>query len=189
MTHIYLAGAIDRAKEDPLKWTEEVSEALLSAWKGVYTTDKTFKLIIFSPAKAFQVQGSVDTKNAKKLVEINMAALDRADVVVMRYAPGVETWGTPMEALWANHKRIPVFVWATETITSEVFTKAELMLPPYLTAMAEGGICYLRAESVADAVMEHLVRLSENQSSRPDGAFIMGHEDLGDLLSHLRGGL
>ena len=145
MPLIYLAGAIDRVKESPAAWVKAVKVELFHIWGC--RPGFTDPLIIYSPYMAFQggVGGNFNQGHAMCLYRINMNAVEFADLLMVHYQPGVETWGTPMEVLraWTNH--IPILIWATVLVS----------LPPYLTALA-GDICYTGYQSAARRAAEIL---------------------------------
>lgn len=129
MPLVYLAGAIDRAKENPEIWVEAITEALFRTWE---TRGPTEPLMIYSPFKAFH-QGSMgllDKEHALHSFRINMAAVDEADLLLVHYQPGVETWGTPMEVMQARAHRCPVLVWFMPKVSTD-------RLPSYLLAFAD----------------------------------------------------
>lgn len=152
---VYLAGAIDRAKLHPKKWVSEIKHELLGAWTATNTDDPSC-LIIFSPSEAYEVTGEISGKDARGIVVPNMGALENSDAVLCRYDPGTETWGTPMEVLWAHHMRIPVFVWTTEKMSPVGKIPDWSILPAYLAFHARNGVCYSSAMIVAHEVVQYL---------------------------------
>lgn len=129
MPLIYLAGAIDRAKENPEIWVEAITEALFRAWE---TRGSTEPLMIYSPFKAFHQSsmGLLDREHALHSFRINMAAVDEANLLLVHYQPGVETWGTPMEVYRARIGHIPVLVWLMPKAKAE-------HVPSYLKALTD----------------------------------------------------
>lgn len=141
---IYLAGAIDRAKDNPAEWTNELTKELFVA-RNTMTLPEP--LIIYSPYLAFPSNlgpgmGPLDEKHARRLMYINMVAVENSDLVMLYYQPGVETWGTPMEAFRALESEIPILIWADEL----------RILPSYLKACA-GGVIHVGAKAAARAAL------------------------------------
>lgn len=142
---IYLAGAIDRAKDNPAEWTNELTKELFVAHKAMTLPEP---LIVYSPYMAFPSNlgpgmGSLDEKHARHLMYMNMTVVESSDLVILHYQPGVETWGTPMEAFRALESEIPVLVW----------NRHGLVKPPsYLIACA-GDMVYGSAKAVARAAL------------------------------------
>jgi len=142
---IYLAGAIDRAKDSPALWTKELVKELFTA-RDLLTTPEP--LIIYSPYLAFPSNlgpgmESLDEYHAGRLLHMNMVAVTNSDLVMLYYQPGMETWGTPMEAFRAKESEIPILVWTAGHYGSK--------LPSYLTACA-GGIIHVGMKAAAEAV-------------------------------------
>jgi hypothetical protein len=154
MAQVYLAGAIDRAKVHPGQWTDEITRELLSAWEATNTDDPSC-LVVFAPSRAYKVTGEIGKEGSRGIVIPNMAALENSDVVLCRYDPGVETWGTPMEVMWAWHRKTPIFVWTTEKLAKDEVPDWS-MLPTYLAYHAHGGVCYVSAARAAYVVVQHL---------------------------------
>jgi len=142
---IYLAGAIDRAKGNPAEWTNELTMELFVAHNKMTLPEP---LMIYSPYLAFPSNlgpgmGSLDEYHAGRLLHMNMVAVTNSDLVMLYYQPGVETWGTPMEAFRAKESEIPILLWASELVS----------LPSYLMACA-GDIVYLGAKAAARAALK-----------------------------------
>lgn len=130
MPLIYLAGAIDRVEESPATWVEAVKVELFHIWR---TRAPLEPLAVYSPYMAFQeIQGILDQEHAIRLLRINMHAVIKADLLLVHYQPGVETWGTPMEVLRAHAHGISIMVWKSVTAP----------LPSYLRACAGDHFCF-----------------------------------------------
>jgi hypothetical protein len=142
---IYLAGAIDKAKDNPALWTKELVKELFIAHNLLTTPEP---LIIYSPYLAFPSNLSplgmlsLDEYHAGRLLHMNMVAVTNSDLVLLYYQPEIETWGTPMEAFRAKESEIPILVWTANTYG--------LKLPSYLTACA-GGIIHVGMKAVSEA--------------------------------------
>ena len=158
MPLVYLAGAIDRAKGNPKDWSKELIAELHERWSGVLP--ERAPLITYSPALGFDLSGACDTDHGSILFDINMKAVDLSSLVMVRYTPGVETWGTPMEVLRAFMiDNTPVLVWTVERL-AETYIDAEDLLPSYLAAFAYEGRCYTNLQSAVAAAIGILIRES-----------------------------
>lgn len=93
---VYLAGAIERS-DDPDSWRNELEEE--------------FKHVRFiNPMDS----GIDPHEEPYRLVWWCFRQVQFSDYVIVNYEKGVETWGTPMELLWAWLQGVPVLLWTIE---------------------------------------------------------------------------
>lgn len=162
MAVIYLAGAIDRAMNDPRMWSREMRDMLLNIWTGIGAEKGIAQpLIVYAPALAFGIRGDLDQTNARAVWNINMTALDMCTVLLVRYELGQETWGTPQEVYRAVSENIPVIVWTPQ----HLWVDSGGILPPYLAAHAYKGICCSGMVNAAKQAVELVMQQYRNQSN------------------------
>lgn len=155
MPLVYLAGPIDRA---PKRFDLELIKELQAAWDGHLKAP----LVVYSPRRAFEVSdGKLREREAMALVNINSAALHRADILLVRYMPGVETWGTPQEVAQADGIHVlfwmdedSIHIGAPETFPGTV--SAIDVLPPYALIHSTSPFVYVGEREVARAAADLL---------------------------------
>lgn len=153
-TLIYLARPIDR-EEDPKSLYGATLDALRDALREV---NRFSPVSIFCPGLAFSLTGPMDQDGARNLVSINSRALEVADVMVLVYVPGVESWGCPQEVMVASDMGIPIIV---KTPMDYPYDK----IPNYLKAFVDQGDFVGTWSSVAKAVLHASKRPQSDVSS------------------------
>jgi len=154
MSLIYLAGPIDRATTSPIPWVEQLRKMLRDSWdqqaKGGVTP-----LLVYSPQAAFWGSSALaDRVSAMQVMDVNQSALLRADLVMVKYEPGIETWGTAQEVLTASQVDIPILVWYAHEHADRIGA-----LPMYLTAfMSEFPFPWGGALAASKSAVEWLLR-------------------------------
>jgi len=93
---VYLSGPIQNA-ECPNQWRIEVEQ-------------KYNNIEFLNP---FDL-GLDPLEDQYELVWRELDAIRHVDFVLVKYTPGVETYGTPIEMFWAWINSIPVVVWTEE---------------------------------------------------------------------------
>ncbi len=116
---IYISEPIDRMVDHSIAW-----------WKWEWAS----QYVLYLPRTAFSVAERISCRTASRIARINMLALENCNAVVMRYCPGVESWGVPMELSAATKMNIPVFVYIGSGIEVS-------RLPIYLRAMVPDERC------------------------------------------------
>ena len=152
---IYVAGAIDRASVADYGF-DELQNALLMAHARRHDIDEAMQL--FVPARGWIVNGKSTVENARTLAGLNMEVVKNADILVVRYDRGIETWGTPMEVQIAYHKHdTPIYVWSrieTSIGESPEYIDARDLLPNYLLAYAKDGKVWCDLDVMAKEIMK-----------------------------------
>lgn len=91
--NVYLSGPIEN-ESNPNIWRKELEEEF-----PVYN--------FYNPCDE-----EYDNKHHMVIEQLRIVAL--SDFVLVNYVHDTETWGTPMEILWAYIKGIPIIVWTIE---------------------------------------------------------------------------
>lgn len=143
---IYLAKAIDRATESPHGAYAAITDALISAILA-YDPDST--VVVYTPGMAFSVLGPTDREAASILVSINDYALQLAKALVLRYEPGLETWGCAQEVALAYQHHILIY------LIAPVGTRYE-SLPTYLKAYVDPNNMFTEWDWLARALCQEL---------------------------------
>lgn len=91
---VYLSGPIERS-EDPRTWREEVDEEFGN-------------VSFFNPLD----MGLDPWEDRYELVWKQLRRIETCDFVLVNYIEGVETYGTPMEMMWAFLNNTPVITWS-----------------------------------------------------------------------------
>jgi hypothetical protein len=150
MPLIYLAGAIDKQKDDPFVWASKVSAELVARWSRLPTFGP---LLIYNPYTAFSQSKfrPITPRDAKTVYEINAVALMASDLLILHYEPGQETWGSPQELLWFAAQEKPIAVWADNMKQGDNFPLYLVahMTDEFLLPFDEPGM-------LADSVVDYL---------------------------------
>lgn len=91
MKSVYLAGPIFQT-DDPRSWRAHATMLLPKGWKAINPLDL-----------------ELDIKFPSKLVEVDLAAIESCDAVLVRAENA--SWGTAMEVFYAYRLDIPVLAW------------------------------------------------------------------------------
>jgi len=165
---IYVAGAIDRASVSDYGFNE-LQTALLMAHARRQDIDEAMQLFI--PARGWVVNGVNTVENARTLVGLNMDIVKQADIMVVRYDRGIETWGTPMEIQLAYHNyNTPIYVWSRiENAEGEhpEYIEARHLLPTYLLPYAQGERVWCDLDFMTSEIMKEY-------ANRPTGIELEG---------------
>ncbi len=141
--NIYLALACD--KVDDSKHMSKIVRGILKEHGDLQHAT------IFSPAEAFTVYKAGEGERFTSfLFDINMKALSLADVLLVFYQSGTETWGVPMEVLTAHIQGKLIFVLThdvEEALSPQFF-------PSYLTHLVPWDHFYTDNRSS----LKHLVK-------------------------------
>ena len=107
---IYLAVAID--KNRPIKSKRE--KLLAEIFKRWPSGDAS--LVVFSPADAFTtLRSRITESEAVRIEQVNERALEVADIMVILYQPGIESWGVPIELDQFHRWDRPAFLFLDDT--------------------------------------------------------------------------
>lgn len=91
---VYLSGPVEKA-DDPETWRTRMVE--------------NFENIeFFNPVE----MGLDPWEDRYQLVWEQLATIRNCDYLFVNYIPGVETYGTPMEMMWAFINNVPVITWS-----------------------------------------------------------------------------
>lgn len=94
-TRVYLAGPINETDEC-VRWREDIISAT-----------NTDSVEYVNPLDL-----EVDLEDPEDIVKTDLRAIRECDAMILHYEPGVETWGTPMEAFAAKSSfETTVIVW------------------------------------------------------------------------------
>lgn len=157
---VFLSGPMDRAS-GKYEWVDELEDAYVN--NPIVEGGVQF----FSPQRAFMRFGTVPGVFAMRIREINEAAVRACSAFVLRYEPGMETWGCPMELMLADQLNKPIMVWLPflapdGSITDDNQDK----LPIYLRSCMDGHYAALTIK--VEGVLQWIVRVAE-QSGPEDG--------------------
>lgn len=176
---IYVAGAIDRASVSDYGF-DELQTALLMAHAQRHDIDEAMQLFI--PSRGWVVNGKSTREDAIILSGLNMSVIRKADVLVVRYDRGIETWGTPMEIQLAYHNHdTPVYIWSImETLVGEQpeFIDARDLLPTYLLPYARDEKVWCDLHLMATEIMKNYTNQKVETEEVPE---------IGDFLNMLKG--
>lgn len=139
---IYLAMAVDRNDDGRKEYeilAKKLADCLCAAGVGSCS--------IFVPGVAYKGH-SVSRGDQQYIIDVNRLALQYADILVVIYNPGVESWGVPYEmALARDTEGMPIYIYSPEMAES---------LPTYLRAFAPDdhflGSLNLLAEKIAKEI-------------------------------------
>lgn len=93
ITTIYLAGPINHAS-DPHRWRNDI-EGATNANNVEYINPLDLE---------------VDLDNPEDIVRTDLGELKRCDAMIIHHEPGVEQWGTPMEAFAASESDLDIHI-------------------------------------------------------------------------------
>lgn len=172
---VFLSGPMDRAK-GKYEWVDELEDAYVN--HPVTEGGVQF----FSPQRAFMRFGIVPGEFAMRIREINEAAVRACSAFVLRYEPGVETWGCPMELMLAHQLDKPILVWLPFFAPDGSITKDdEDMLPVYIRSCLDGHYSALTIK--VEGVLGWIVRVAAQ--SGPEAGALHG-DFIESLLKRLR---
>lgn len=97
---IYLCMPIDKNADYEANTKEMVNLIL---------RDLPENAVVYIPGFAFQGK-PLANPTMQSLIAVNYAAMDEADVILLAYKPGVESWGVPQELLYAYENDKLIFV-------------------------------------------------------------------------------
>jgi len=179
---IYVAGAIDKASVSDYGF-DELQNVLLMAHARRHDIDEALQLFI--PARGWVVNGKSTVKNAETLIALNMKIVENADVMVVRYDRGVETWGTPMEVQLASHNaHIPIYVWSKIEDSAgnrPDYVNARDLLPTYLLPYAHDKKVWCNLDLLAEKIMKEYT--TNHLNTEPTTVF---QDDVENVLDMLR---
>jgi hypothetical protein len=150
---IYLAVAIDKNTAKPLPVGKLIIDRSIQIGG---------KIMIYLPAQAFSISKTDDSE--KKLISINKYALSSADAVVVSYSPGVESWGLPMEMLYAKEHNIPIYLVSDQSIEEARYDN----FPIYLRDLLSAEWCFdiSRVNDLVDMlVADYVTRKGNNEKT------------------------
>ena len=127
---VYLSTAVDKANGEFLAAEEILSKAKIGSLDAVF----------FLPYRAFQPSSkAIDPATAQAIKQANDRVLETADVIVIVYSKGVETWGCPWEIIKARDlsKRIYLLTQSTD-----------FPLPVYLTLHLRSVPCFFSVHAL-----------------------------------------
>lgn len=97
---IYTAGSIDYNTE-------------IQSWKDTlkkYIFGVSPETVFYNPVEAFTVGIVLDTTAAQYIYDVNMIALEEADIIVAYMSSKSASVGTPIEIATASSKQIPLII-------------------------------------------------------------------------------
>lgn len=126
----YLAGPMHAAADDGILWRETITPILTNR----------FDLIVSDPSKRTDFNGKIETKDDKqyfktliknkefqKLKEVfypivrkDLKEVDKADIIVVYYNPGLHMFGSIHEMIIASNQKKPILVKYDEDKLDEV---------------------------------------------------------------------
>lgn len=127
---VYLAGPMHAVEDDGVGWREEIAPLL----------KKKFGIVAIDPSKRKTIDGRVEIKDDKKyfkeliknknfkelkevfykVVRKDLKEVDRADLIVAYYNPGVHMFGTIHEMIIASQQKKPILVKYDEEKLDEI---------------------------------------------------------------------
>lgn len=137
---VYLSYPIDRSTPESLSNAADLKAHFMNS-------DKLADWLLFDPRQMLGVhQGALSKKTCGQIVEVNQGALFLAEIVVVIYTPGVESWGTPMELYATSLRQIPILVYSP-SVSHET-------LPPYLKHFVEEKYTFQSPQSLINELQE-----------------------------------
>ncbi len=168
---VFLSGPMDRAN-GKYTWVDELEAA--------YYKDPLVSggVQFFSPQRAFMRFGTVPKEFSMRIREINEAAVRACSAFVLRYEPGVETWGCPMELMLADQLHKPIMVWLPFFASDgSISSDDEEKLPIYIQSCLEGRFAAITIK--VEGVLRWIARVG-NDSGPEQGR--LQDEELEDIL-------
>jgi nucleoside 2-deoxyribosyltransferase len=160
---VYLAGAVHHADDGGRGWRETVSRHL---------RDRETRAL--NPLAKYDADIDDVDWPAEKIVDEDLAMIDRADALLVAWDETTPTCGTPMEVFYASRQGIPVIVWNRGPRDHD--------LSPWLLAHMTAS--FREHGTALDAVAE---LAAQSQPERPTDAHAPSGDALaGRLLEDLR---
>lgn len=127
---VYLAGPMHAASDDGVVWRKEITPIL----------KKRYGLVVSNPSKKQDINGLVETKDDKQyfkslikkkdfdtlkndfypIVRKDLKEVDRADIIVAYYDPGIHMFGTIHEMIVASNQKKPILVKFDDSKTDDI---------------------------------------------------------------------
>ena len=108
-TTVYCAGPI-KETDDPHTWRNELQELAHEDIELLNPLDKY---------DGSETTPSADGPPSKEIIYNDLLMIDQADAVLVYHPEACETWGTPMEVLYARQSATVVALgWGSETVVS-----------------------------------------------------------------------